>query len=202
MNFGVLAYGSLIDNPGAELSAAIVSTIKGVKTPFLVEYARSSGTRGGAPTLIPVASGGTEVNAVVLVLKNDINIEDAMNWVWRRETGKYGAEDRYRPTTKPGANTVQVLKLSDFAQVKTVLYTSIGANIQGLTGEELARRAISSAQTPNVAPGEDGISYLMNAERNQIVTPLTHAYKQAILRLTSSRDLTSALKSVRGGSAS
>lgn len=200
MNIGVLAYGSLIDNPGTELSAVIVSTLRDVKTPFPVEYARSSAKRGGAPTLIPVTVGGAQVNAAIHVLKDSISVEEAMNLVWRRETGKYGPLDRYRPTTTPGVNTVQVLTLPAFHGVNTVLYTRIGPNIAGLTGEELARRAIASAQSRNVEPGDDGISYLTNNERNQIVTPLTNSYKQAILRLTGCLDLHSALTRVRGSS--
>jgi len=194
MKIGVLAYGSLIDDPGAELRDVIVSTINNVKTPFRVEYARSSQTRGGAPTLIPVDSGGAEVNAVVFVLRDDVSVEMAMDLVWRRETGKYGKEDRYRPKTQPRENTVQVQTLSDFAQVKTVLYTWIGSNIENLNGEELARLAIASVQSPDVPPGKDGISYLINAVRNQIETPLSNAYRQAILRLTGTGDLPAALE--------
>ena len=37
---GILAYGSLIDNPGDEIAAATVRTIEEVETPFNVEFAR------------------------------------------------------------------------------------------------------------------------------------------------------------------
>ena len=48
----VLAYGSLIANPGEELRRATVDTREGVTTPFNVEFARASSKRRGAPTLV------------------------------------------------------------------------------------------------------------------------------------------------------
>jgi hypothetical protein len=58
---GILAYGSLIGNPGSEIEKATRKAVSGVKTPFRVEFARGSRGRGGAPTLVPVESGGCEV---------------------------------------------------------------------------------------------------------------------------------------------
>jgi hypothetical protein len=46
---GILAYGSLIDNPGREIEAALVGRKPNVRTPFGVEFGRSSIKRGGAP---------------------------------------------------------------------------------------------------------------------------------------------------------
>jgi hypothetical protein len=48
-----LAFGSLIDNPGAEMEAALVGRKLNVRTPFGVQLAHSSTKRGGAPTLVP-----------------------------------------------------------------------------------------------------------------------------------------------------
>ena len=67
---GILAYGSLGDDPGAEIGSLVAERIGGVRTPFRVEFARQSRTRGGAPTLVPVSEGGASVEAKVLVLKN------------------------------------------------------------------------------------------------------------------------------------
>ena len=50
---GILAYGSLIDDPGREIEPLIISGIKEVDTPFRIEFARASRTRDGAPKLIP-----------------------------------------------------------------------------------------------------------------------------------------------------
>ena len=46
---GILAYGSLIDNPGSELGPNTVAKIKDVNTPFRVEFARKSQSRNYAP---------------------------------------------------------------------------------------------------------------------------------------------------------
>ena len=49
---GILAYGSLIAEPGVEIGSLIVRRID-ILTPFSVEYARFSATRGGRPTAVP-----------------------------------------------------------------------------------------------------------------------------------------------------
>ena len=49
---GILAYGSLIADPGVEIGPLIVRRIDTL-TPFPVEYARFSATRGGRPTAVP-----------------------------------------------------------------------------------------------------------------------------------------------------
>jgi hypothetical protein len=51
-SIGIVAFGSLIDNPGREIEAALVGRKLNVRTPFGVEFARSSTKRGGAPTLV------------------------------------------------------------------------------------------------------------------------------------------------------
>ena len=62
----ILAFGSLIEDPGDELDERIRDRVEGVETPFSIEFARSSGTRGGGPTLIPVEDGGSPVDAMLL----------------------------------------------------------------------------------------------------------------------------------------
>ena len=46
-SIGILAYGSLIQEPGCEIAPAIVRRIS-CRTPFKVEYARKSNSRNGA----------------------------------------------------------------------------------------------------------------------------------------------------------
>lgn len=193
---GVLAYGSLIDDPGPELGPAIASTLS-VETPFCVEYARSSQSRGGAPTLVPVNAGGAKVAAVIQILNDSVSVEQAKDWLWRREARRYGQTDHYVPNLKPGKNTVAVEILTDFYGVQVVLYTRIGANISPLNAVELARLAVQSAQKRTVTAGKDGISYLLNAKKHGIRTPLTEDYENAILSLTGEADLLAALKRAR-----
>lgn len=68
---GILAYGSLINNPGPELEKVIV-TILDTTTPFGIEYGRKSVKRGGAPTLTISRTGGIRANAKILVLDSKI----------------------------------------------------------------------------------------------------------------------------------
>ena len=74
----ILAFGSLIDDPGEELHPRIREQIEGIKTPFSIEFARSSSSRGGGPTLVPVDDGGSPVNAVLLALDPAVGLEEAM----------------------------------------------------------------------------------------------------------------------------
>lgn len=73
--------------------------------------------------------------------------------------------------------------------------TSIGSTIEPLTGEELAKRAVKSVKDADL--DRDGITYLQNAIKNGISTPLTPEYKREILRLTNTDSLESALVTVR-----
>jgi hypothetical protein len=92
---GILAFGSLIQDPGPELEPRIVMRIK-TQTPFRVEYARFSGkTRGGAPTLA-LHRGGSPVSAEILVLDDVVTTVQATNMLWRRETRKAGTGETYR----------------------------------------------------------------------------------------------------------
>lgn len=190
---GVLAYGSLIGDPGAELEAVTKSRRDGVLTPFAVEYARSSRGRGGAPTLIPVTSAGAPVLATIFEVS--VSASDATDIVYRREVGIIGSGRKYVETATPSVNTVIIDRFYDLAGFATVLSTRIGANIDALTAEHLAALAIQSAR--EAPSGKDGISYLVNAMQAGIVTPLTSAYKAAILEQTGAADLTSALAAAR-----
>jgi hypothetical protein len=74
---GILAYGSLIEDPGPEIAAATARIESDVNTPFKVEFARTSRTRGGAPTLIPIRTGGNHVPAQIIVLRETVPLDEA-----------------------------------------------------------------------------------------------------------------------------
>jgi len=194
---GILAYGSLIDDPGSEIESATVRRIERARTPFKVEYARSSRGRGGGPTLVPVEEGGAPVDAVILVLREDISEYQAADMLWRRETNQVGSGRNYSPAANPGRNAVVVERLSDFRGVGVVLYTRIAGNIEPLTANRLGELAIASAQSAEVPTGRDGISYLIAAKKNSIVTPLTAEYEKEILRRAGVRTLEDAVMSLR-----
>jgi hypothetical protein len=189
-NIGILAYGSLIDCPDEEIKAITVSApIKNVQTPFKVEFARASGTRNGAPSLIPVIEGGAKVKAVIIVLENSVSEREAVDILWRRETWQVGSGRRYNPPSIPGLNTVLVERIRDFFEVDIVLYTKIASNIDNPSPELLADLAIRSAQAEAGERGKDGISYLISAKQSGIVTPLMPEYENEILRRTGAKTL-------------
>lgn len=192
---GILAFGSLIRDPGSEISALIVRNID-VKTPFAVEFAKySHGTRAGAPTIYPVSRGGARVNAKVLVLQKGTSSEVATDMLWRRETGNVGSRKKYPAARTPRA--VRVRMLMNFAGVAKVLYTDFyhRGKIRRPSPVPLARRAISSVS--EAAKNKDGISYLMGVIEAGISTPLTNDYGNEILRITGTTSLASALRAIQ-----
>lgn len=72
---GILAYGSLIEEPGKEIEPLICERRDRIETPFSIEFARSSSTRDGAPTVVPVETGGSPVDATILVLDVGVRLE-------------------------------------------------------------------------------------------------------------------------------
>ncbi|PLY14955.1 MAG: hypothetical protein C0631_09020 [Sedimenticola sp.] len=195
---GILAYGSLIEDPGKEIKPIIRARKEGITTPFSIEFARSSSTRDGAPTVVPVANGGNPVNASILVLESSISLGEAENLLWRRETRKECSDKHYTRPSAPTPNKVIVERLRDFAEIDIVIYTKIGENITNLTAEKLADLAIDSAKAQAGRDGKDGISYLISVKRQGISTPLMPDYEKAVLHKTSTSNLEDALSWCRG----
>lgn len=196
---GILAYGSLIEDPGKELRPLIRRTLRDILTPFSVEFARSSSSRDGAPTLVPVETGGAPVSAAILILDGSVNRRQAEDLLWRRETRNELSRKHYGPPASPGRNHVIVDCVEGLAGVETVLFTRIGANIQEPTPEHLADLAIRSARLDAGARAEDGISYLASVARQGIETPLLSRYRDTILRKTATSDLEEARAKIRCG---
>jgi hypothetical protein len=192
---GILAYGSLIEDPGAEIEAARLRTESNVRTPFKIEFARKSQTRGYGPTLVPVAVGGDHVLAHIIILKEGISESEACDLVWRRETRQIGSGKRYVPSDHPGENTTVVKRAGKMQSIDTVLYTHIAANIQPLTAQELARLAVESVG--KAEPGMDGITYVMDALGRGLKTPLSHAYEAEVKRLAGVHSLEDAPQELR-----
>lgn len=191
---GILAYGSLIADPGDEIREVMTGTKTGIETPFPVEFARTSSKRERAPTLVPVEKGGVRVQAVILLL--DAPEDDAAHRLYRREINDVGGGKLYRPRPDPGPDTVLIKRLENFYGVDVVLYTHIGANIEDLSPANLARLAIESAR--RLDDGRDGISYLINAKKHGIRTALSDEYEEEIKRQLAPKDLAEALRIARG----
>jgi hypothetical protein len=193
LKVGILAYGSLLSDPGKELLEKIIERIS-VETPFKAEYARSSKNRDGAPTIVPVANGiGCKVNAKILVLNPNISEEEACNKLYRREINRIGDEnivydDERQEKMK---DAVIIKREKDFSGISTVLYTFLRANIKKVLeadvsaeekAKELASLAIGSVTQDTFCSRRDGVCYLAAAIGCGIHTPLTDLYKQEILR--------------------
>jgi hypothetical protein len=192
MTIGILAYGSLIEKPGPELDPCIAQRIEGIKTPFPVEFARSSSTRSGAPTLIPVTTGGATVDASVLVLEETVDEEHVRDMLYRRETQKINERASYQQ-----AQTITIHTLSPFAGLNACLYAELEANLRPLTVSWLAKLAIGSASQTAGAKKRDGISYLEAVKRRGVMTPLMPGYEAEILSQSVARDLQDAWKRAR-----
>ncbi len=186
---GILAYGSLIDNPGKEIEPLIIDRIECI-TPFKVEYLRKSRTRSFAPTLIPSENTGKNVKAVVLILNNKTDLNLAKSILWRRETGSLERDKDYKLSNNPSLNKVQVYTTYEIEGVETVLYTSIGNNIEGsVTPEKLSDLAIASILNEAGGKKKDGIRYLLANKKNGIVTELSEEYEKLILKKTDCQSL-------------
>ena len=198
-SISILAYGSLIDDPGIELKPLVTRCIKPVQTPFSVEFARSSSTRNGAPTLVPVDVGGATVGGVLLVLDTTVDRAKAEDLLWRRETKNQCTGKPYPRTSNPGPNSVLIKCIYNFAGFETVLYTWIAPNIERLDPGRLAELAICSARRSAGAKRMDGISYLSSVIDAGISTPLSSKYEAAILEKTGVVNLNDAYCMIRSG---
>lgn len=196
-HIGVLAFGSLIVDPGRELEAATSHRVYDVTTPFRIEYARDSLVRGGAPTLVPVERGGSSVNGVILVIKHGVSLSEARDWTYRRERNEVGSGLRYRHVYDPDPNAVHLPVFGPLADVETVFHVRLGDTIpeQDRTPTTLARKAIASVGRTEV--GRDGISYLRDNIASGIETPLTEPYRHAVLAATGTQTLDDALDMAR-----
>jgi hypothetical protein len=187
---GILAFGSLIDDPGEEIRSKIIMRIK-TTTPFPVEFGRYSGkTRGGAPTLVKHETG-EPVAAEILVLDESLPLDEARDMLWRRETRKIGSGEKYLEGISK--NSVQV-ETTESPCVASILYTDFGpeGKIEQPTAAELATYAIESVK--NAQAGMDGITYLVKAMAAGIKTPLTQEYFKEILRQSETNSLREALE--------
>ncbi len=194
MTIGILAYGSLIQDPGSEIGPLVVRRIT-IQTPFPVEFARWSRTRGDSATFVPHASG-IPVTAEILVLRDGVALEDAKDMLWRRETRREGSGDKYGRGNK--SNSVRVETLENFGGLECVIYTDFPN--QGKIAEpdpiELAKRAIASVQ--KAVTSRDGITYLIQTIHSGIKTRLTDQYVLEILRRTGVGSLEQALILLQG----
>jgi hypothetical protein len=191
---GILAYGSLIEQPGWEIEEATDHKISEVETPFAIEYARKSNSRSGSPTLVPVENGkGWQVQACILALRKGMRAYTAKNMLYRRELHRIGDRNkRYKRPANVEENTVLVEEIRKYEKMDIVLYTKIKANFieildNGNTDNEkgilLATAAINSITSTTFFSCQDGVYYLAEAMAFGVRTKLTEMYCGNILHL-------------------
>jgi hypothetical protein len=191
---GILAFGSLIGDPGPELAPKIITRIK-TPTPFKVEYGRYSWkTRAGAPTLVP-HEAGAPVDGEILVLDDAVSLDEARNMLWRRERRIEGTGKTYEEGN--GKNNVLVREWADSPWVEHVLYTDFHpeGKVASPRAADLAMNAIQSVKAAK--PGMDGITYLKDNLAFGIKTELTADYEAEILKQTETNSLDEALRKAK-----
>jgi hypothetical protein len=159
----ILAYGSLLYQPGPELAAVIVRRTP-CRTPFPVEYGRASARWGGGPVLTPHPDGGP-VDGALLHLADAIDLGTAVDMLATRE----GLPDP--------RGVIEVTGIADALVLTAALPRNLPA--PDMTPAELARRAIASVAT---GP-RNGVAYLRGAMECGIATPRTGAYAAAVLEI-------------------
>lgn len=166
----ILAYGSLLDEPGPELAAVVVGRVP-CRTPFGVEYGRASQRWGGGPVLVPHPDGGP-VDGALLLLSGSLPLGAAVDMLADREG------------LVSGRGVVQV---DVPGQERLVLAASLPRNLPrpDMLPGALARRAARSAGTGT----RNGVAYLRRAMASGVVTPSTDAYARAIMELAGAGSL-------------
>ena len=168
---GIYGYGSLLTDAGADIAPRIVQRLSFL-SPWPIEYARSSRAWGDGPTLV-IHHGGKPLRGEILVLDvTSDHLREVRGWLREREHN-------------PPARCIKQMRMG---ALETVLYCALEDNIEkeSLTPRLLASLAIASVREK---PEKNGIRYLrQNIERN-LITPLTHAYRDEILRHCGAKDL-------------
>lgn len=191
---GILAYGSLLADPGWEIADQMDHIIRPVETPFPVEYARKSKTRAGAPTLIPVPEGkGSPVQAAVIVLKPETSLEQARDILYRREIHRVGdSKKRYPLDRQPNHDLVTISEISGFTGLERVLYTALGCNFPEILDDSysdfekvelLSIAARDSLTEKTFHTCKDGLAYLAAALYFGVRTRLTSLFGEAVRAL-------------------
>jgi hypothetical protein len=170
-NLAIFAYGSLLSDPGEKIAAHIIARIT-QPSPWPIEYARRAKLRGDGPTLVMHRSGGiVQGNLLVLDVLVD-RVDEVEVWLWERE----------------GKPPLGGIKRMELGSLRHVFYCDLEATLgaEDINADALARFAIESV---GKQPARNAIKYLANNIAQGVITPLTYAYRDAILRLTGGQTL-------------
>lgn len=194
---GILAFGSLINNPGEEIKKLEFERIDCV-TPFKVEFARISSSRGKAPTLIPVRehANGKKTKSKIIAINDTTSLEEAKSILWRRECHITDKSKNFKEPEKPTSKNVLIGELENFCNVEKVIYTTFlpQDEYKDLTPEKLADFAIESILSKAGKEEKDGIRYLLSAKESGIETEYSKEYEELILSKTGTNSLREAIE--------
>lgn len=194
---GILAFGSLINDPGEEINKLEIARID-CKTPFKIEFLRISSSRGKAPTLIPVMddSIGKQNNAKIIIIDENTSLDNAKSILWRRECHKKDKSEKFTKPESPTSKNVLIGELENFYGVEKIIFTYflLQSEYKDLTPEKLADFAIESILSNAGIEEQDGIRYLLSAKRSGIVTELSEEYENIILLKTKTNTLQEAIE--------
>ncbi|MBN2395954.1 MAG: hypothetical protein JXC36_05780 [Candidatus Atribacteria bacterium] len=194
---GILAFGSLINDPGEEIKELETNRID-CETPFKIEFSRISSSRDKAPTLVPVKDNetGKKTNAKIIVIDENTNLADAKSILWRRECHKKDKSQEFTQPQKPTSKNVLIGELENFCNVEKVIYTTFlpQDDYKDLTPEKLADFAIESILSKAGIEEKDGIRYLLDAKISGIETEFSAEYEKSILSKTDTNSLQEAIE--------
>ena len=175
MAVGILAFGSMAGEPGAELAGAVTRRIA-VQTPFAVEFARSSRTRDGAPTLVPVREGGAHVP------QRSLSSMTLSPWP-RRVPCSTGGRPDASTTGVPGPGRLDHRAGGLRGNQHLPVHRSPAEYPAAHRGQ--ARRARGAQRgRPGRRRAARRHLYLQQQKRRGLVTPLMPAYEEAVLERT------------------
>ena len=168
----IVAYGSLIHQPGEEL-AELIAAREPCTTHFPVEYGRCSPKWGGGPVLTIDPRGGP-VEGMRLLLHGGTPLGRAIDVLARRE-GIPGAEG--------------IVELPEDGPV-TALTCALPRN---LDLDEMEPAVLAARALESVASGPaNGVAYLRGAVASGVRTPRTDAYVAEVLAQSGAPDLATA----------
>jgi hypothetical protein len=140
-----------------------------------------------------ISRQGSPVLAQILLV--NISEEESKDRLWRRELNRVGQSGHYVQHENPGPNTLVIDHYESFEGVGIVIAARFAVTISPLTAVHLAELAIKSARLERT--GRDGITYLIDAKRNGVTTPLSVDYEQEIVRQTQTSNLHEALRKIQ-----
>lgn len=181
----ILAYGSLIWDPGNEIKQHTIAVID-CFTPFNIEYAQISGTRGSAPTLTKVEGFGGKTRAKLFVLDYHNNPKEKKR-VYSLVCKREGIENE-KPWDGYGDPPAPIFR-EDILEYSTVFYCAfkIKKDIESIVKKgllvkklvEWAKKSVKECAKSGKIE-KNGVRYLINCYKAGIITPLTEAYIQEL----------------------